>query len=439
VRWSQLARVVPATASRDRRLTLTACQGRPRPDYYGCPWCPESAGCELGQEYTLAELAAKGSGNKKIRRAELMTRIAGFERIARHCGHIGWLLTITCPSRFHKGRTVNGWKVLDNPNYDPNENPATAQKYLARVWSRIRAKLHRLGIKLYGFRIAEPQHDGTPHWHLLVFMESAHEPVVREVVSHYALQDSPNEKGADEHRCNIRVIDWEKGTAAGYIAKYVSKNIDGYQVGKDFYGNDAVVASARVEAWAATWGIRQFQQVGGPPVGVWRELRRIETLPNGAPSHLVQAHRAVNKLAVIEGKENACVAWDHYCEAQGGVFCGRDARIKLSQVQGDKPGRYGDEPPLRPVGVETLATVDWPVPWMPGQFFRQQVLWEIESARHEWEIVRAPNAALIERVSIAEGAEPSPLGLVSITVRSALLRTRRKQLMMVPAPRNDIS
>ena len=38
---------------------------------------------ELGQEFTLAELAAKGPGNKAIRRAELMTRISGFERIAR--------------------------------------------------------------------------------------------------------------------------------------------------------------------------------------------------------------------------------------------------------------------------------------------------------------------------------------------------------------------
>lgn len=204
----------------------------------------------------------------------------------------------------------------------------------------------------------------------------------------YALADSPEERGAREHRCDFRVIDPTKGTAAGYMAKYVAKNIDGHHVGEDFNGGSALETAVRVEAWAACWGIRQFQQVGGPPVGVWRELRRIAALPAGAPSHLRQAYDAVNKVAVIEGRENASVAWDHYCKAQGGVFCGRDARIKLAMLTPEKLGRYGDEPTPRPYGVETTALETYAVPWNPGTWADRTVYWLVESSRHEWEIVR---------------------------------------------------
>jgi hypothetical protein len=347
---------------------------------------------DLGQEYTLAQLKALSTGNKAIRRAELMTRISGFEHVARAAGHAGLFLTITCPSRMHKKRTFKkGGVVVDNTKYD-GTTPREAQQYLAKkVWAPMRAKLARKGIKLYGFRIAEPQHDGTPHWHLLVFCEPLAVATVKEVLLDYGLRDSGDEAGARANRVDFKPIDWSKGTAAGYIAKYVAKNIDGYRLEHDLYGTPAMEASARVEAWARTQGIRQFQQVGGPPVSVWRELRRIEDLPQGAPAHLVKAHNAVNKVAVIEGKDNACVAWHHYCEAQGGVFCGRLYSIRLDMREQEGLNRYGEEKAKRPVGVCTSGMETWTPPWMahmnPPALIPRRVEWLVESSRHVWEIV----------------------------------------------------
>ena len=347
---------------------------------------------ELGQEFTLAELAAKGTANKAIRRAELMTRIAGFERIAKDLGHAGLFLTITCPSRMHRYTTAKkkghkeGFPVV-NRKYD-GTTPREANAYLCKVWARIRAELARQGISLYGFRIAEPQHDGTPHWHLLVFHEQQKYDAIHNVVWDKALADSGNEPGAKNVRCDFRPMDHR--SAAGYIAKYVAKNIDGYAIEKDLYGNDAITASARVEAWATTWGIRQFQQVGGPPVGPWRELRRVQAIPAGAPQHLADAHRAAQRIEATDTEELKAAAWDHYVKAQGGVFCGRDYAIRVTLREVEGLGRYGDAIAPKPCGVETQSREIWFPEWMQhirGQSLRV-VHWFVESVRHVWTIAR---------------------------------------------------
>lgn len=345
---------------------------------------------ELEQEFTLAELAATGTANKAIRRGELMTRIAGFERIAIDCKHGGLFLTTTCPSRMHKWVSAGGGKVYENPKYD-GTTPKEAQAYMSKCWARVRAALDRRGLKVYGFRIAEPHHDGCPHWHMLLFHEAGQQGLIEEVFRRYLLADSPGERGASEHRVKVEVIDWSRGTAAGYIAKYVAKNIDGLHVENDLYGNPAMETSMRVEAWAATWGIRQFQQIGGAPVGVWRELRRVREVPEGAPEHLRVAHAAVNR---VEGEgETKSADWAGYVQAQGGVFVGRDYRIRIVAEQPEEVGRYGEPMAPRPVGVEATGGEIYRDGIIPDRF--RLVEWFVRSARHVWERVKRGIAAAV--------------------------------------------
>ncbi|WP_084388077.1 replication endonuclease [Kushneria phosphatilytica] len=276
-----------------------------------------------GQYYTLAELSELGLANPDHRRAELMLRIRETETEARRLGHIGVFYTLTCPSRFHPVRAKS---CTRNPVYD-GYSPRDAQRYLTNLWARIRSALAREDIGIYGVRVAEPHHDGTPHWHLLMWMQPDHVDQVETVMRDYALQDSPDEPGAEANRFQAKLIDYSKGTAAGYVAKYISKNVNGQQfVEADEYGRDMKSSAPRVEAWAAVWGIRQFQFVGLPSVTVWREVRRLTEQQAQQLAAWEDATNPGRKIREFMAQvRTACNAgaWDQFLRLMGGPLTPR--------------------------------------------------------------------------------------------------------------------
>ena len=310
---------------------------------------------ENGQEYTLAELAALGMADKAKRRGELMTRIRGFEEIAFDMGHVGMFATITAPSKFH---SVGG----ENANYQ-DFTPREAQSYLVGVWARIRASLHRRRIRVYGFRIAEPHSDGCPHWHLLLFVQAENLVDLETVITAHALAEDGEEKGAKENRCKLIRIEAGKGTAAGYIAKYIAKNIDGEGVGDhktrdgytivpDLFGSETFTPSQRVTYWSQLHGIRQFQQIGGAPIGVWREIRRIKAEAVAkAPAEIKAAWHAVQSIKSTDAAVAKRADFAAYVRAQGGVFVGRNTAVRIAKSAVLVEGRYLTREELKPCGV----------------------------------------------------------------------------------------
>lgn len=310
---------------------------------------------EQGQAFNLAEIVDRTVSNPKLRRGELMVRCRGFEEVADMLYHDAVFLTLTCPSRFHcfdlSGKPNPRWDAAGRPT------PRDGQRYLNTVWKRIRAQWKRDGFHPYGFRVAEPHHDGCPHWHILLFAPKHHVGWFEAgryiagradfgagllgVAGEHALADSGEERGAELHRFKVERVDRAKGTATGYIAKYICKNVDGIKqdgspVGLDYAsGKKATDAAPRVRTWASTHSIRQFQQVGGPSVTVWRELRRLAQ----------DAQDPVCQLELFEGPRSAADRglWGLFWFLQGGPEVARGNLTLRPFYMSSPEGRYGEE------------------------------------------------------------------------------------------------
>lgn len=316
---------------------------------------------EYGQQVSIKALAAKGAANKDIRLAELMTRISGMDAIAQDLGHAGLFVTVTCPSRMHKWtQTQHG--VKPNPKFD-GTTPREAQTYLCRQFNKLGAALGRAGVERYGFRVVEPHHDGCPHWHLLIFYKpvtaagKCARALMRGMFKRYFLDnDSAGERGAAERRITYKPIDRTKGSAAAYIAKYISKNTTGFQLEFDLYGHPIVSTVQRVAAWASTWKVRQFQQLGGAPVGVWRELRRINPQAVEGVPLPDELRTAMNGVNVGQQGGKLAIGYQAYTMAQGGPCVARKAlRIRLLKQETGDVGSYGEVKAPDVIGVQAAG------------------------------------------------------------------------------------
>lgn len=298
---------------------------------------------ESGYTATLDELSQKSVSNPAIRRTELMVRARGMEEVAKAAGLSAWFVTLTAPSKYHPSSHKYGapvWRVnlsrrarrqcvtlqwrraaarfadiglagfrirstqlklrgkqavLRATDCYPRFTARDVQDYLCALWARARAQFKKHAIAPFGIRVVEPHHDGCPHWHLLLWVAKDRATKMLAILRAKALEEDGTEAGAADHRMKVEAIDPSKGSAVGYISKYLAKNIDGHRMDTDDEsGLSAEDGADRVAKWASNHRIRQFQTLGTPPVTVWRELRKADLFASENEMMLRELHRAAD-------------------------------------------------------------------------------------------------------------------------------------------------
>lgn len=305
---------------------------------------------EDGERLSLEDVYWSGLGNPRNRRNEMMACVRGMEQVAESRGDSAFFVTVTCPSRFHS--------VNEDGSLNQKYNGATvrdASDYLVYdVFAAARKKLNKEGLSWYGVRTVEPHHDGTPHWHMLVFTAPDNEERIIEIMRDAAIKSDRAELGNDiSPRFKCEKIDPAKGTPASYIATYIGKNLDAStfhdndpKTGKPYADKESGKTMAEtVEnaiAWASLHRIRQFQFFGIPPRQVWRELRRLAGQMERNPASPKRLdHDDID--AILAAADVGCFAT--YINRQGGVLIPRNLYlIRTAYETADEANDYGEFP-----------------------------------------------------------------------------------------------
>ncbi|MFH3158240.1 replication endonuclease [Citrobacter portucalensis] len=298
---------------------------------------------EDGDTLDMEDVVNASNSNPAHRRNEMMACVKGLELIAEMRGDCAVFYTITCPSRFHA--------TLNNGRPNPKWTSATVRQssvYLVDTFAAFRKAMHKAGLRWYGVRVAEPHHDGTVHWHLLCFMRKKDRRSITAMLRKFAIREDREELGTNTGpRFKSELINPRKGTPTSYIAKYISKNIDGRGLAKEISketGRSLRDSSEHVSAWASLHRVQQFRFFGIPGRQAYRELRLL-----ASQAARVQGERKAGAPvldnprldAVLAAADAGCFAT--YIMKQGGVLVPRKHHlVRTAYELNDEPSAYGD-------------------------------------------------------------------------------------------------
>jgi hypothetical protein len=164
----------------------------------------------------------------------------------------------------------------------------------------------------------------------------------------FAIREDREELGTNTGpRFKSELIHPRKGTPTSYIAKYISKNIDGRGLAQEISketGKSLRDNAENVSAWASLHRVQQFRFFGIPGRQAYRELRLLAgqaTRAQGGKTAGAPVLENPRLDAVLAAADAGCFAT--YIMKQGGVLVPRKHHlVRTAYELNDEPSTYGD-------------------------------------------------------------------------------------------------
>jgi hypothetical protein len=211
---------------------------------------------------------------------ELYVMSLGMQELAADLKYKALFLTITAPAEYHSNPTVghNSWN---------KKHAHEAHDFIKNKWEafgkELANKTHQIYFSkgdVFGFRVVEPHLDGTPHWHILLYLSSDNIEVLKRLANKHFAHSSSALKIEE-----IRSQDEDINAAAptSYMSKYLIKYVGAKQYIGEVKSNGEsakkdIHAFDKIDAWRSATRIRGFQKIGIlSGTTKWRLLRKLYT------------------------------------------------------------------------------------------------------------------------------------------------------------------
>lgn len=398
-------------------------------------------------ELSLADLAI----GPEERFAKLYTFIHAIDQLGVEANLSSAMITITLEPEWHPNPAngVNQWN---------GSSPRAAHQSFSKRWQSVLRDLHRIGIRLSGFRVAEPHKDGCPHYHIWTLYRLDDElDILSTIMKYFPLKlkiRTPHRKGENRSHLDkifetrLKLLDGKSraaispkegaqvelsridraiSTGASYALKYVLKS---FSVSGDAPGgvidkallNDLgkskteqkVKTAKRVDTYRTVWGIHQGQLFGiSKCLTVWDEFRRMTIRPKNKVLkrlwRLARGSNSCGRVAAGAGQRGDARA---FLKMLGGLDAAKtknDAnkqRFVLGRLVEAAKNRYGDTI-KKTTGVLLMS--------------KQRI--KMKTCKIETRIKKSSNATRLRTETIS---------IASIKTRTVEWKFVKKQIFQVP-------